>query len=156
MGFKTITNDFLNFNNQIGLALIENSKDKLTQEDISLLFKPSKTKKDFKLIEETFTHVFFEKSEADVVNSFEKLFEMAEEIPHWLISYNDRSYPSVEELTRIISNYKDVSVEHKTYSNGRGGKGSIAGSKEVLFICHSKKKHFIRSTKQTAAINERL
>lgn len=313
MGFKTITNDFLNFNNQIGLALIENSKDKLTQEDIGLLLKPSKTKKDFKLMEETFTNVFFEKSEAefldnlranipllvnsykqalaytiinrsmtrkvtmghfghtqalryasdperikrnrslirplkeifedlvpkynnavfdnnqenksynqnildllpslsnldliyfdppycdshadyqsfyhlletyteywkdkefingikryepqrfsgfdkkrDVLNSFEKLFEMSEEIPHWLISYNDRSYPSVEELTKIISKYKDVSVEHKTYSNGRGGKGSVAGSKEVLFICHSKKKHFIKSTKQATAINERL
>lgn len=299
MGFKTITNDFLNFNNQIGLALIENSEVKLTKEDISLLLKVSKRKKDFKLMEETFTNVFFEKSEAefldnfranipslknsykealaytiinrsmtrkvtmghfghtqalryasdperikrnrslirpikeifeelvpkynnavfdnkqenksynqnildllptikrvdlayfdppycdshadyqsfyhlletyteywkhkqfingikryepqrfsgfdkkrDVIFSFEKLFEYAEEIPCWLISYNNRSYPSVEEFEKILSKYRQVKIETKTYHNGRGGKGSVAGSQEILFVCSPKHKHF--------------
>ena len=70
LGFKTITNDFLNFNNQIGLALIENNGTKLTEEDIRLLLKPSKSKKDFQLIENTFTNVFFQKSEAEFLDNF--------------------------------------------------------------------------------------
>ena len=44
MGYKTITNDFLNFNNQIGLALIENNAINLTNADLKLLFQPSENK----------------------------------------------------------------------------------------------------------------
>ena len=302
LGFKTITNDFLNFNNQIGLALIENSETKLTEDDINLLFMPSKNKKQFQLIENIFTNVFFQQAEAEfldnlranipllenrykqalvyavinrsmtrkitmghfghtqalqyasdperikrnrslirpikeifeellpqynnavfdnkqqnrshhknilellptlekvdlayfdppycdshadyqsfyhlletfteywqdkqfingikryepqrfsgfdkkreVMASFEKLFEVAEEIPHWLISYNNRSYPSIEEFEKILSKHRQVKVETKTYQNGRGGKGSVAGSKEILFVCQPKKKHFLSS-----------
>ena len=47
LGYRTITNDFLNFNNQIGLALIENASIKLTKEDVDMLFEPSKNKKNF-------------------------------------------------------------------------------------------------------------
>jgi len=73
-----------------------------------------------------------------VVESFEKLFESAKEIPHWLISYNNRSYPSVDEFRKLVSKYRDVEVEYKTYENGRGGKGSVAGSREVLLICRKR------------------
>jgi hypothetical protein len=38
-----------------------------------------------------------------------------------------------------------VSIEHKTYRNDRGGKGSVAGSQEVLFVCTPKKKQIISS-----------
>jgi adenine-specific DNA methylase len=311
MGFNTITNDFLNFNNQIGLALIENKAINLTNDDLQLLFQPSKNKKEFELIENTFTDIFFEKSEAefldnfranipllsdkykqalaytvinrsmtrkitmghfghtqalvyasdperikrnrslirpikdifeeilpkynnavfdnkqenqsfnknilellpsvknvdlayfdppycdshadyqgfyhlletyteywkdkefvngikryepqrvsgfdkkrDVISSFEKLFELSEEIPHWLISYNNRSYPGVEEFEKLISKYRDVKVEAKTYQNGRGGKGSVAGSQEILFVCNPKKKHFISTHKEKQIVNE--
>ena len=70
MGFKTISNDFLNFNNQIGLALIENKGTKLTKEDLKLLFQPATNKKEFKLMEDTFTNVFFEKEEAEFLDNF--------------------------------------------------------------------------------------
>lgn len=300
LGFKTITNDFLNFNNQIGLALIENTEVKLTEEDLKLLFQPAKNKNNFELIENIFTNVFFEKEEAnfldnfranislltniykqalaytvinrsmtrkitmghfghtqalayandperikrnrslvrpirelfeeilpkynnaifdnkqenisfnqnildllptvnnidlayfdppycdshadyqgfyhlletyteywkdkqfvngikryepqrfsgfdkkrDVISSFEKLFNLSEEIPHWLISYNNRSYPDVEEFEKLISKYRNVKIETKTYYNGRGGKGSVAGSQEILFVCTPKQKYFI-------------
>jgi adenine-specific DNA-methyltransferase len=313
MGLKTITNDFLNFNNQIGLALIENNNFKLTDDDVKLLFNPAKNKNDFHLIENTFTDVFFEKQEAefldnfranisllngsykqalaytiinrsmtrkvtmghfghtqalryandperikrnrslirplkeifiellpkynnavfdnkqenksyhlnilellpklsnidlayfdppycdshadyqgfyhlletfteywqnkqfingikryepqrysgfdkkrDVLSSFEKLFKQAEEIPHWIISYNDRSYPSIKEFEKIISKHRDVKIESKTYHNGRGGKGSVAGSQEILFVCQPKKKHFLYESKQEHLINERF
>ncbi|HBL76044.1 MAG: DNA methyltransferase [Bacteroidetes bacterium GWF2_42_66] len=313
LGFKTITNDFLNFNNQIGLSLIENKKIKLTKDDLQLLFQPSKSKDAFDLIENTFTEVFFEKSEAtfldnfraniplldnlykqalaftvinrsmtrkitmghfghtqalvyasnperikrnrslvrpikeifeeilpkynnaifdnkrenqsynqnilellpniknidlayfdppycdshadyqgfyhlletyteywkdkefvngikryepqrvsgfdkkrDVIASFEKLFGLSEEIPHWLISYNNRSYPGIEEFEKLISKYRDVKVEVKTYQNGRGGKGSVAGSQEILFVCNPKKKHFVSTNHKEQLIDERF
>lgn len=313
MGFKTITNDFLNFNNQIGLALIENNNVILDKNDIELLLRASKSNKDFNLVQRIFSDVFFDKSEAafldnfraniptlsnpykqalafatinrsmtrkvtmghfghtqalryandperikrnrslvrplkeifedlvikynkavfdnkkkneshnqnildllpklenidlayfdppycnshadyqsfyhlletyteywedkefingirryepqrfsgfdkkkDVIESFGKLFQYSCEIPFWLISYNDRSYPSVEELAKLISKYKDVSIQYKTYHNGRGGKGSVAGSREVLFLCEPKKKYFINTNMQEAIINEGL
>lgn len=74
----------------------------------------------------------------EVISSFETLFKMSKDIPNWLISYNDRSYPSVAELATMIAKYKLVRVETKTYINGRGGKGSVAGSQEILFICSHK------------------
>ncbi|CAN5807955.1 DNA adenine methylase [soil metagenome] len=313
LGYKTITNDFLNFNNQIGLALIENKNIKLTAGDLKMLFHPAKNKLDFELMTSIFTNVFFEKEEAefldnfranipllenpvkqaiafavinrsmtrkitmghfghtqalvyasdperikrnrslvrpikeifeeilpkynnavfdnkqdnqsfnknilellpavknvdlayfdppycdshadyqgfyhlletfteywkhkefingikryepqrvsgfdkkrDVITSFEKLFELSEEIPNWLISYNNRSYPGIEEFEKIISKYRDVKVETKTYHNGRGGKGTVAGSQEILFVCRPKKKHFVSTNHQEQVINERF
>ncbi len=313
IGYKTITNDFLNFNNQIGLALIENKETKLNADDLKFLFQKSKNKNDFELMENTFTNVFFEKEEAqfldnfranipllenpikqaiafavinrsmtrkitmghfghtqalvyasdperikrnrslirpikeifeeilpkynnavfdnkqenesfnkdilellpilknvdlayfdppycdshadyqgfyhlletyteywkdkefvngikryepqrvsgfdkkrDVINSFEKLFELSDEIPNWLISYNNRSYPGIEEFEKLISKYRDVKVEAKVYQNGRGGKGSVAGSQEILFVCKPKKKHFVSINRQQELVNERL
>ena len=295
MQLQVITNDFLNFNHQIGLALIENSQDTLTPDDVSLLLSESPQKSEYTLISDLYTDIFFEKSEAffldnfranipllaskykqalafavlnrsmtrkitmghfahtqalnyandpqrvkrnrsltrpirdifeellpkynnavfnnqatnksyqknildllplldrvdlayfdppycdshadyqsfyhlpetftkywkdkqfvntikryepqqfsgfdkkrDVITSFETLFEYSKDIPHWLISYNDRSYPSIEILTTLISKYKEVTVEAKSYHNGRGGKGSVAGSKEILFVCKPK------------------
>ena len=313
MGIKTVTNDFLNFNHQIGVGLIQNSFDKLNREDVQILFQPAVNKQDFLLMENTFSDIFFERGEAefldnfkanipllstpekrglayaivnrsmtrkvtmghfghtqalkyandperikrnrslirpiknifeelllkynkaifynkcvnqsynenildllpkienvdlayfdppycdshadyqgfyhlletfteywkekdfingikrydpqrfsgfdkkrDVLNSFEKLFEYSSEIPVWIISYNDRSYPSVNDFTEIISRYRQVSVETKTYHNGRGGKGSVAGSQEVLFVCKPKKRHFIPLSPELQIENERF
>jgi adenine-specific DNA-methyltransferase len=74
----------------------------------------------------------------DVIDSLYKLFDYAKEIPNWLISYNNRSYPKPEEFLTIVKKYKQVEVETKTYLNGRGGKGSVAGSQEILFVCKEK------------------
>lgn len=311
LGYKVITNDFLNFNNQIGKALIENKSHKLDNEDLKLLFQPAENKNNFELIENTFTNVFFEKDESifldnfranislldnefkqalaftvinrsmtrkitmghfghtqalvyandperikrnrslirplkdifeellpkynnaifdnkkennsfnqnilellpniknidlayfdppycdshadyqgfyhlletyteywkdkdfingikryepqrfsgfdkkrDVINSFEKLFELSEDIPHWLISYNNRSFPGIDEFEKLILKYRNVKVEAKTYQNGRGGKGSVAGSKEILFVCSPKKKHYVSTNHKEQLINE--
>ncbi len=75
---------------------------------------------------------------SDVIDSFNKLFKLSKDIPNWLISYNNRSFPSIEEFVKIVKEYKDVGVETKTYITGRGGKGSVAGSKEVLLVCKNK------------------
>ncbi|MDR0755068.1 MAG: DNA adenine methylase, partial [Prevotellaceae bacterium] len=292
LGFQTITNDFLNFNSQIGKALIENKSTKLDNNDLKILFQNSPQKNDFTLMESVFTNVFFEKAEAEfidnfraniqyldnpykqalaftvmnrsltrkitmghfghtqalvyaadpervkrnrslirpvkdlfmellpaynnavfdnerenqsfnentldllpqlrnvdlvyfdppycnshadyqgfyhlletyteywkekefvngikrydpkrysgfdtkseVINNFSKLFELSTEIPHWLISYNNRSYPDIHTFEKILAKYKEVKIEAKSYKNGRGGKGSVAGSKEILFVC---------------------
>jgi adenine-specific DNA methylase len=310
LGFEVITNDFLNFNNQIGKALIENNYEKLNAIDLEMLFQNSRDKNKFELIENTFTNVFFEKEEAifldnfranipllknefkqalaftvinrsmtrkitmghfghtqalvyasdperikrnrslirpikeifeellpkynnsifdngkenksynqnilellpniksidlayfdppycdshadyqgfyhlletyteywkdkefvngikryepqrfsgfdkkrDVIASFEKLFELSEEIPHWLISYNNRSYPGIEDFEKLISKHRNVKIEAKTYQNGRGGKGSVAGSQEILFVCSPKKKHYVSNNHNEKMVN---
>lgn len=38
----------------------------------------------------------------------------------------------------MIAPYRDVKVERKTYAAGRGGKGSVAGSSEILLVCTTK------------------
>ena len=87
-------------------------------------------------------HSGFDKK-GEVIASFERLFRLSSEIPHWLISYNNRSYPDIHTFERLISKHRDVSIEQKTYKSGRGGKGSVAGSKEILFVCAPKNKHFV-------------
>lgn len=74
----------------------------------------------------------------EIIGSFEKLFALSDGIPYWLISYNDRSYPSIETLVDLIKPYREVRVEVKQYLSGRGGKGSVAGSNEILIICSPK------------------
>jgi len=299
LGLKTITNDFLNFNNQIGLALIENSKVQMTASDIEFLFHENSNKLNYTLFQDIYTNIFFERDECifldnfrsniesldnkykkalaftvmnrsmtrkvtmghfchtqalnyasnperikrnrslirpikeifldllpnynqaifdngqknisnnqntldlipklnnidivyfdppycdshadyqsfyhlletyteywkdkqfingtrryepqiysgfekkrDIVQSLEKLFEISQNIPYWLISYNDRSYPTIEQLSSIISKYRNVEIQTKTYQAGRGGKGSVAGSNEILLVCTPQKKYF--------------
>ena len=71
----------------------------------------------------------------EIIDSFRTLFALSKDIPYWLISYNDRSYPSIDTLIEMIQPYRRVKVEKKVYSAGRGGKGSVAGSSEILLIC---------------------
>lgn len=292
LGFKTITNDFLNFNNQIGKALIENKAEMLNENDIEILFQEAPNKSDYTLMDNVFTGIFFQKDDSafidnfraniprlsnkykqalafaamnrsltrkitmghfghtqalvyannperikrnrslirpikdifmeilpkyndavfdngknnisynenildllptlnnidlayfdppycdshadyqgfyhlletyteywrnkqfvngikryepqrysgfdkksDIINSFQKLFELSDFIPNWIISYNNRSYPTIDTMVELIKPYRKVRVEYKTYSNSRGGKGSVAGSSEILLIC---------------------
>lgn len=71
----------------------------------------------------------------EIIGSFKKLFSLSKDIPYWLISYNDRSYPDIQTLIDLISPYRNVSAERKLYQTGRGGKGSVAGSNEILLVC---------------------
>ena len=72
---------------------------------------------------------------SEILNSFDRLFEASQRIPYWMISYNDRSYPDLNTMINIISKYKNVKVFKKNYENKVGGKGSVAGSNELLFVC---------------------
>ncbi len=73
----------------------------------------------------------------EVVQSLNKLFHLSKDIPYWVISWNDRSYPTIDEFKKILLQFKkNVIIEQKIYSTSRGGKGSVAGSNEILFICY--------------------
>ena len=71
----------------------------------------------------------------EVVKNFQILFEKSKDIPTWLISYNNRSYPDIDTLVSLIKPYRNVIIHEKTYLNSRGGKGSVAGSNEILLEC---------------------
>lgn len=71
----------------------------------------------------------------EAVDNLRRLFELSQNIPTWLISYNDRSYPEIDTMKAMIEPYRNVVVDRKTYNQGRGGKGSVAGSSEILLVC---------------------
>ena len=79
----------------------------------------------------------FDKS-SEALENLRLMFERANHIPVWLVSYNDRSYPDIDTMVDMIKVYRDVEIERKTYTAGRGGKGSVAGSSEVLLVCTAK------------------
>lgn len=70
----------------------------------------------------------------DIKKNISRLFDLAADIPVWLVSYNDRSFPPPQDLIKIIKCRRKIQIEHYTYISSRGGKGSVAGSKEYLFI----------------------
>jgi adenine-specific DNA methylase len=71
----------------------------------------------------------------NVIDNFEKLFKASENIPYWMISYNDKSYPSKDEFISMLEKHRKVKVVEKEYENSYGGKGSKKGTKEFLFLC---------------------
>jgi len=72
---------------------------------------------------------------ATVVDAFNSMFELAAPIPLWLISYNDRSYPDVEMFrAMLLATGRKVEVHRYQYQSSRGGKGSVKGSHEILFV----------------------
>lgn len=72
---------------------------------------------------------------SEAINNLQLMFERSQHIPMWLVSYNDRSYPDIDTMVGMINPYRNVRIERKTYNTGRGGKGSVAGSSEILLVC---------------------
>lgn len=69
------------------------------------------------------------------IDAFNTLFTLAAPIPLWLISYNDRSYPDIETFhTLLAETGRTVAVHRHQYQASRGGKGSVKGSHEILFV----------------------
>ena len=58
----------------------------------------------------------------------DKRLHESQGVPTWLVSYNDRSCPGIDTMKAMIEPYRNVKIERKTYSAGRGGKGGVAGS----------------------------
>lgn len=72
---------------------------------------------------------------SEAIENLKLMFQRSQHIPTWLVSYNDRSYPDIDTMVNMITPFRNVRVERKTYRAGRGGKGSVAGSSEILLIC---------------------
>lgn len=72
---------------------------------------------------------------SEAVSNLQLMFERAIDIPIWLVSYNDRSFPDIDTMVDLIKPYRKVRIERKMYNAGRGGKGSVAGSNEILLVC---------------------
>lgn len=75
---------------------------------------------------------------SEILSNLQLMFERAKHIPTWIVSYNDRSYPDIDTMIKMIMPYRQVTIERKKYTTGRGGKGSVAGSSEILLICTTK------------------
>ena len=75
---------------------------------------------------------------SEALGNLQLMFERAAHIPIWIVSYNDRSFPDIDTMIKMIEPYRHVKVERKLYNAGRGGKGSVAGSHEILFVCTTK------------------
>ncbi len=81
---------------------------------------------------ESLRHSGFVKK-TELHSSFLKLFEMADHIPIWVISYNNRSIPEYNDFMKLIKKFRrDVVVHEKPYSYKIG---SNVGLKEYLFVC---------------------
>ena len=70
LGKEVITNDFLKFNSEIGKALVENKKERLSEEDVRILFSPNSDSGYFNLMENLYTDLFFIREETRFLDSF--------------------------------------------------------------------------------------
>ena len=68
LGKRTLTNDFMSFNNHIGKALVENPNITISSDDTKILFSENSNPKDYNLIESLFTDLFFTRDETCAVN----------------------------------------------------------------------------------------
>jgi adenine-specific DNA-methyltransferase len=76
-GLQVFTNDFLNFNHQIGLSLIENSQITLSNEDIEYLLQPTQNEQ-FNLMQNIYIDIFFTNDQAQFLDSFRANIENLE------------------------------------------------------------------------------
>jgi CO dehydrogenase/acetyl-CoA synthase gamma subunit (corrinoid Fe-S protein) len=70
----------MNYSNQIGIALIENSKETLNQADINLLFAKNRDSNKFYIMEKLFTDMFFIREDAQLLDAFRSNIELLSSI----------------------------------------------------------------------------
>ncbi|MCK9472872.1 DNA adenine methylase [Sulfurimonas sp.] len=71
---------------------------------------------------------------------FDKLFSNLSNFKYWLLSYNNNSYPSKDELISIISRYSnDIQVIEKPHDYRVTGKDKKSKNTEYLFIIRNNK-----------------
>lgn len=76
LGYEVYTNDFMNYSNQIGKALVENKSEKLKKEDIDILFSENKNPSQYFLMEKLYTDLFFVRKEAQMLDAFRSNVEL--------------------------------------------------------------------------------
>ena len=74
-------------------------------------------------------------SKNDSIELFEKLFSRLGNFKYWILSYNNSSFPSKEELTELLKKYSNnVTVIEKKHNYQITGKGNKEVNKEILFV----------------------
>jgi len=75
-----------------------------------------------------------------VLSLFDKLFSNLSNYKYWLLSYNNNSYPSKDELFRIIGKYSNnIKVIEKQHDYKITGKDKKKKNKEYLFVVKNEK-----------------
>lgn len=70
---------------------------------------------------------------SDLCSSLETLFERAQHIPFWVLSYNNRSIPSQDELLQLLQLYRrNVRMISREYTYKSGNNNKL---REHLFLC---------------------
>jgi adenine-specific DNA-methyltransferase len=76
----------------------------------------------------------------DSIELFDKLFANLGNFKYWILSYNNSSYPSKEDLTSLLKKYSDkVKVIEKKHNYQITGKGKKEDNKEILFLVENPK-----------------
>ena len=76
LGYEVSTNDFMNYSNQIGKALIENKEEILSSDDIAFLFSSNKNPTNFFIMEKLFTDIFFVRADTKLLDAFRSNAEL--------------------------------------------------------------------------------
>jgi adenine-specific DNA-methyltransferase len=70
---------------------------------------------------------------------FEKLFSKLKKFKYWMLSYNNSSYPTNEELLKLIKKFSNnVKIIQKDHNYQLTGKQRKTDNKEFLFIVETK------------------
>lgn len=76
----------------------------------------------------------------DSLELFKRLFSKLKKYKYWILSYNNSSYPSKEDLTKLIKKFaKNVKIIERKHNYQITGKGAKTTNKEYLFIVRNKK-----------------
>ena len=80
-----------------------------------------------------FENNFIDKKNALIL--FDKLFSKLQHFKYWLLSYNNSSYPTKEQLLEVLGKYSnDIKVIEKIHNYQVTGKKKKMQNKEYLFI----------------------
>ena len=84
-------------------------------------------------ISEPFSNNFIDKK--DTIQQFDKLFSNLSNFKYWVLSYNNSSFPSKDDLIKIIGKFsKNIEVIEKNHIYKITGKEKKETNKEYLFI----------------------
>lgn len=85
-----------------------------------------------------FENNFIDKKKSIIL--FDKLFSKLSNYKYWILSYNNNSYPSKEELISIIKKYSDnIDIIEKKHNYKITGKNKKNKNSEYLFVIKGKK-----------------
>jgi adenine-specific DNA methylase len=71
---------------------------------------------------------------SEVRSSLQTLFERSVHIPYWVVSYNNRSVPTQDELFELLRRYRcSIEVVSREYTYKAGNNRQL---REHLFVCH--------------------